>query len=578
MTSFTLIEDLLSVHRNGSHRVAISKKAVLNRTQWLQKVALWQQHLQPKKEQTWALYHSDASEFSAVLFALWSLGKTVCLPGNKQPALVAQLAKSVDGFIGEFDTQETCKLDINQYHQQRIELACCSLDSNKARLQIYTSGSTGQPEAIGKTLRQLSNEVTHLHQLWGNNHQNNLVLATVSHQHIYGLLFKILWPLAEGWCIDTHSYEHLEEVAHHLNDNSPASAILITSPTHLTRLPKQLDINIRNYIHTVFSSGAPLPQDASLQALQCFNTHVKEIYGSTETGGIGWREQTSCNNDALWQALPGVKLRSHHNNGCLEVQSAHLPDTESWHTTNDLVEIDTNEKFSLRGRIDRIVKIEGKRASLDEIEAWLLQLPDIKAARLVLLQGRRVEIGAVIVLSKNTHQTQLAANRRAISLRLKEHLLQRFERPLLPRRWRYQEQLPVNTQGKIQQQNILNLFIKPRPQLPTEITRQQIDKQQWEITLLMQEDLLFFDGHFDKQAILPGVVQVHWAEHFSRELFSITQDFLRLEVIKFQKIIPANTTVILTLTHNQEKNKASFSYHSTAGQHSSGRVAFNSHD
>ena len=39
--------------------------------------------------------------------------------------------------------------------------------------------------------------------MWGKNIKNNAYISTVSHQHIYGFLFRFLWPLAEKNAIHT---------------------------------------------------------------------------------------------------------------------------------------------------------------------------------------------------------------------------------------------------------------------------------------------------------------------------------------------------------------------------------------
>ena len=66
------------------------------------------------------------------------------------------------------------------------------------RLVIHTSGSNGEPVAIPRRLAQLDAEVRALQQAFGAGLDEALVLGTVSHQHIYGLLFRVLWPLAAG--------------------------------------------------------------------------------------------------------------------------------------------------------------------------------------------------------------------------------------------------------------------------------------------------------------------------------------------------------------------------------------------
>ena len=94
------------------------------------------------------------------------------------------------------------------------------------------------------------------------------------------------------------------------------------------------------------------------------------------------------------------------------------------------------------------------------------------------------------------------------------------------------------------------------------------------LTLFVPEALLYFDGHFDQASLLPGVVQIDWAEHFGRKLFDCTGGFSCLEVVKFKEVISPNQQVELTLQFKENKNKLLFSYQSDNGACSSGRIVF----
>ena len=87
-------------------------------------------------------------------------------------------------------------------------------------------------------------------------------------------------------------------------------------------------------------------------------------------------------------------------------------------------------------------------------------------------------------------------------------------------------------------------------------------------------ELIYFDGHFDQSPILPGIVQVHWAEAFGRHYFPISGKFTQLEQVKFQQVIKPETEITLQLNYETGKNKLSFSYSSHQGGHSSGRICF----
>lgn len=591
MQHFTPLETLFAAQRSQAQPMFLTpQRNTMDWQEWLIRVAQWRQTLQAQTGQRWALYHPCAGEFSAGLFALLSLNKTACLPGNRQPEFVKQLSQRVDGFVGDFENLvPTLSRSSEAPAESAItELADITLNNHEPLLQVFTSGSSGEPQAIPKTLRQMSQEVMHLHSLWGH-HRKALVTGTVSHQHIYGLLFRVLWPLAAGWCSDCQPCEYFEELAlrHY---PSPSSSewprLLVSSPTHLSRVPENLDSAVSHGLAEIFSSGAPLMRENSLHAKKHLGTGVLEIFGSSETGGIAWRQQEDHAAEAKWQPVPGIEVRLTENDtdisDCLEVRSSHLPDEHQWYRTSDRVRIDEQGRFILLGRADRIVKAEGKRVSLDEMEKHLIQLPWVEHAHLLQLEGARTEMAAVVVLSREGQTALKTRGKRAINIVLRDKLLSYFERPTLPRKWRYVDALPVNSQGKLQRLALQELFKKEtptpvdgsnntRPSLPTTLSSNETEGQQT-LQLRIPEDLLYFEGHFEQAPILPGVVQIHWAEHFARNAFSPDGEFLRLEVIKFQKVITPGAEVTLDLSYDSVKNKIIFAYHSPRGQHSSGRI------
>jgi len=92
------------------------------------------------------------------------------------------------------------------------------------------------------------------------------------------------------------------------------------------------------------------------------------------------------------------------------------------------------------------------------------------------------------------------------------------------------------------------------------------------LELNIPENLHYFKGHFDNQPILPGVVQIDWVMAYSRKYLSVSGDMIRMEAIKFSKLIEPGYLVRLILQFNSEKRNINFSYESELGKHSSGRI------
>lgn len=416
--------------------------------------------LQQRAEHTWALWLTSPYEFLCHFMGLALAGKRILLPGNLQPGTALALAPYMDGLLTRTEvlgiTQPVCT------PEQLLASASLSPSheplayeiEHDIELVLFTSGSTGEPKAITKTLALLEAELAVLNSVWGNTLGQLAVLATVSHQHIYGLLHALLWPWWRAAPIVDELCQYPEELLARAQNKAPV--VLISSPTHLKRLPAVADFaQDHQHIKHIISSGGLLDADAALALTQIMGHAPIEILGSTETGGVAWRQQAIA---SAWQALPGVSCQQDPVSECLMVTSAHLGSGS--YIMGDRISLHADGRFSLRGRADQLVKVEGKRLSLTEMMQRLQDHAWVTETRILIVTGKREEVGAVVVLSTAGKQALASLGKLALNQQLREYLVAFFERPLLPRRWRYLAELPVNSQGKVVLQELQSLLFQ----------------------------------------------------------------------------------------------------------------------
>ena len=504
-----------------------------------------------------ALHLEDAGELAIALLGAWRAGVTVLMPADLQPATRQRLASQADLWLTDQNGDSALHGLLGE------ALPTAPLDLDQGRLLLCTSGSSGEPKLIEKRLRQLANEVEALEAQWGAELADASIIGSVAAQHIYGLLFRVIWPLCAGRPLLRHALPFPEDIQ--LASRNLANFCLVASPALLKRMGDNLDWPALSRVRQVFSSGGPLPAEASQQLQQKLGQAPTEIYGSSETGGIAWRQGGS-----LWQPFDGVEL-SQDEQGALRIASPYLPPGHVEQTA-DAAQIQADGRFELLGRLDRIVKLEEKRISLPMLEAALSEHPFVSEARLSVIQDNRAFLAGLVALSDTGLHALRNQGRRALTQALRKHLAQYCEALALPRRWRLVRQLPCNSQGKLPQAQLEALLRAPRRLTPERLSERHEDDQ-WLLELAVPVDLAHFSGHFPRTPVLPGVVQIDWAINLARQLIeNLPPHFQGMEVLKFQQLARPGDRLQLTLRFDADRGKLHFSYRNGDAPCSSGRI------
>ncbi|NNA57498.1 acyl-CoA synthetase family protein [Pseudomonas koreensis] len=503
-----------------------------------------------------AVHLEDAADLAIALLGAWRAGVSVLLPSDLQAQTRQRWSSEVDLWLTDHDD------DVHLNDLLQPALPGAELDLDQCRLSLCTSGSSGEPKRIDKSLRQLANEVEALEQLWGADLGQACIIGSVATQHIYGLLFRVLWPLCAGRAFVRKQLAFPEDLQRASREH-PAFA-WVASPALLKRMGDNLDWPALSAVRRVFSSGGALPADAAQSLQQRLQQWPTEILGSSETGGIAWRQGAS-----LWQPFAAVELNQDAD-GALLIASPYLPAGHVEHTA-DAASIAADGRFELLGRLDRIVKLEEKRISLPMLEQALVAHDWVAEARLGVVQENRAVLGALLVLSEEGLFALREHGRRSLTEALRKHLSEHCEALALPRRWRLVRQLPLNSQGKLPQADIDALLLAPRPKAP-EVLEQVETAGEWSLQLAVPADLAYFSGHFPKAPVLPGVVQVEWALQLGQQLLELPGKFAGMEVLKFQQLVRPGDEIQLHLRFDRERGKLYFAYRNDTATCSSGRI------
>jgi 3-hydroxymyristoyl/3-hydroxydecanoyl-(acyl carrier protein) dehydratase len=324
---------------------------------------------------------------------------------------------------------------------------------------------------------------------------------------------------------------------------------------------------VRPVCRTVFSSGGPLEADTARRVAALLGEAPIEILGSTETGGVAQRQRAAS--ERPWTPLPGVRVER-AKDGRLRVTSPFVSAGEvatagqRRFTMGDRAELAPDGTFALLGRADRTVKIGERRLALPEMERDLAAHPAVaEAALFVRPHASEPRVHAAVVLGEAGWQTLRRDGRRELGRALAGHLAARWDPVLLPRLWRYVDELPRNAQGKLPLASLEALFdsrggapFDPRGGAPVDprdrdpILQGEARGADWlERRLEVPDDLVYLEGHFDGQPIVAGVVQLRWVMDAARELLGGAPRVRSFEALKFPELLRPGQHFALRVEH-----------------------------
>ncbi len=390
----------------------------------------------------------------------------------------------------------------------------------------------------------LQNEIVVLEKTFGRLLGSCQIHSTVPHEHLYGLLFRLLWPLAAGRPFADDTLLLWEELASSMRPSHDAA--LVTSPAHLERISlagKKLLTSASPRM--IFSSGGPLRESAVQWIREMAGQAPVEVYGSTETGGIAWRRRDGDRGADVWTPLLGVVVSQKplHGVQALRVRSPFAPKGEGSIWTGDCGVVLNNGTLRLEGRTDRVVKVAEHRVSLEDMEHRLEKHLWVSESKVILLEPgngvARRGLATVIVLSSKGRSQLHAGGRAALSNTFRNHLRQSFVASTVPRSFRFVDALPRNAQGKLPQEALHSLF---QSRFDPSVTEAQhlggsTRKSRRVLHLKVPERLAYFEGHFPQHPVVPGIVQLRWVVEAASEWLKRPLTVRRMEAIKFKNLL-----------------------------------------
>lgn len=511
----------------------------------------------------WLLYCDDLWLFFLAFTALLQCKKEIMLSANISLGYIDEIRDNAplltDYAFTENDIpQNTFFISslLGEDSQTDIRKNIPAINRDDTSIVMYTSGSTGKPKEVRQRLTEFENDNMFALSKWGDEIVKRKFCSTVSQHHIYGLLFSLLLPFTAGVPFRRSKIDFPEElekfnvpVRKLANKRNDTQYMLITVPAFLKRAVeiKQHD---KLCLHSpwIFSSGGVLDTETAQKTKDVFGFFPIEVYGSTETSGIAWRQ--SCAGPE-WTPFNDARLCLNRD-GCLVIRSPYIKDSAGFETA-DTAEILDDGRFLLKGRIDSVVKIEEKRISVTEVENRILQSDLVSDVCVIGLHDKRQYLAAAVVFNDKGKERFLGLKKNEINNYWKKYLTRYFDNIVIPKKWRYLQTIPADLQGKKKKDEIKLLFYKETPEQTmgfNSIGKETvIDKNENSVTLEVNipPSCLYFDGHFPEFPILPAVAQIELVARFSSRYLGTSVRLSQIKRVKFSSIIKPDTSLLLKL-------------------------------
>ena len=480
------------------------------------------------------IYIDDAFKFYAAFFGSLLAGAAPCVLAK--PILEANLTAVNDENFLNFLANEPAK--------------GLKFDP-QAKFYLQTSGSSGKSKMIEKTLAQMIKESEYLADELNFSSQNTF-FSSVSHRHMFGLTFKVFLPLALGARVIADELNYPEAIL----GLSLANHVFIASPVLLRTLAQSPAAIALKGLSGIVSAGSPLKKELRSELGRICDARIIEIYGSTETGIVA--KDDGCGLRLFDAVDAGLDDR-----GALSVSSPWC----EFFQTNDAASID-ERRLTLQGRIDRIVKLNDKRVSLESIEAKLLEsglLADCYCAP----HPKFKRIAALLQLNGEGLKKFRKIGKKGVVAELKELLKLEFKNSV--RYFKIVEKMPRNQQGKFEKSEFENaLFASPKPvwsggrvneagkicygsgqnlesalNCDTNASCVKFDEggdrldgaQKYEFGAIMHAGLEIFESHFPNLPLLPGFMQLDYVFELASMVGVDISGASTVENLKFMKFV-----------------------------------------
>ena len=363
------------------------------------------------------------------------------------------------------------KLSVLLRHRLALGQSQFNIPRDRTAVILFTSGSEGVPKGVELTHRNI---LANLRQLFAavDVMDTDSVFNCLPMFHSFGLVVGTLMPLCRGICTTVFPSPLLYRQVPTAVYNSNATLFLSTN-TFLNGYARKAHAYDFCNVRYLLAGAEKVQQSTADIWARRFGVRITEAYGVTECApAISVNTKADNRFGSVGRLLPGLEYRLEPVDGVADagrlfvrgpnVMKGYLnPDANAafqelngWYDTGDIIHVDADGYFWVRGRAKRFAKVSGEMVSLTAVEDALAgAFPQHgEACEVAVVAMPDAEKGEKLVAVTNQPDLLLTEVRDAITAVGMTNLC-------APRDLMVVDELPKLGTGKLNHREVLN-FVK----------------------------------------------------------------------------------------------------------------------
>ena len=342
---------------------------------------------------------SDYTPKTCALFFALMKHNMVLVPFTR--AIMAEIPtfKEIAGVQCMFTFDEDDNWEYETYENvEQNQLVQNFREQNRSGLIVFSSGSTGRPKGILQDCEKVMDKFITLRDGW-----RTVLFLMMDHFGGFNTLLSTFAYGGMGVCLPDRTAENV------------CIAIQQSQATLLPTTPTFLNLLIASGCHRTYNLdsvklityGTEMMNETTLKRVKMLfpKATLKQTYGLSELGVLRSKSESD---DSTWMKIGGneFKLKIVDNILWIKADSnmigylnADNPfDEEGWFCTGDEVEV-KGEYMRFLGRKTEMINVGGQKVYPAEVEAVLLQDPNVKEA---VVYGKKHPLMGQVVVSRVT--------------------------------------------------------------------------------------------------------------------------------------------------------------------------------